>query len=103
MTEKEWRQTLSQRRRTARLTQQKLADLAGVSVGTISAIERGAGRPSRRVMESIEFALLSSAYRRKVGKTFDRLCADDIARIFDRATVMPVDMDGVMAYVVSPA
>jgi len=54
-------------------------------------------------MESIEFALLSSAYRRKVGKTFDRLCADDIARIFDRATVMPVDMDGVMAYVVSPA
>lgn len=103
MTEEEWRQTLAERRRDARLTQQRLADAAGVSVGTVSSIERGTGRPSRRVAEAIEIALLSASYRHTKQLKWNRVSASDIRKMFDRATVTSVDLDEVMAYMVHPA
>jgi transcriptional regulator with XRE-family HTH domain len=103
VTEDLWRQTLAERRRSVRLTQQKLADAAGVSVGTISSIERGTGRPSRRVAESIEIALLSVSYRQTKQKSWNRVSAADIRKMFDRATVTNIDLDEVMAYMVHPA
>jgi transcriptional regulator with XRE-family HTH domain len=80
------------------MTQQKLADAAGVSVGTISAIERGTGHPSRRIVDAVEFALLSNAFRRERSVTGRRMTVDEIARIFDKATVVPIDVADVSAY-----
>jgi len=80
------------------MTQQKLADAAGVSVGTISSIERGTGHPSRRIVDAIEFALLSYSFRRDEATTGRRMTVDEIARIFDMATVVPIDVSDVAAY-----
>lgn len=101
MTDKEWRQTLAQRRQDAGMTQQRLAEAAGVSVGTVSAIERGTGRPSRRIVDAIEFALLSSPFRQSASVRGSRMTFDEIARVFDRAIVTPVDVSDVMAFTVS--
>lgn len=103
MTTREWCRTLGERRIAAGMTQQRLADRAGVSVSTISGIERGNTVPSTRVSTAIEIALVASSTRPRCTGGGARLASDDIRRMFDMAVVTEIDASDVALYVVSPA
>jgi y4mF family transcriptional regulator len=49
--------TIKARRRLLRITQQQLADIAGVSINTLTKIERNEGNPTLDVLERVLDAL----------------------------------------------
>ena len=53
MTQKEIGETIRERRRMLGVNQQTLADLAGVAVNTVVAIERGEGNPQLATLLTI--------------------------------------------------
>ncbi len=50
-------EAIKQRRGNLNITQRELADIAGVSINTLTKIERGEANPSLRVLERILDAL----------------------------------------------
>ncbi len=49
--------TIKTRRKLLRITQQQLADIAGVSINTLTKIERNEGNPTLDVLERVLDAL----------------------------------------------
>lgn len=49
--------TIKARRKLLRITQQQLADIAGVSINTLTKIERNEGNPTLDVLERVLDAL----------------------------------------------
>lgn len=50
-------QKIQSRRKELGITQQELADIAGVGINTLVAVERGLGNPSLKVLQKIAGAI----------------------------------------------
>lgn len=57
MTMKTIGQKIQSRRKELGITQQELADIAGVGINTLVAVERGQGNPSLKVLQKIAGAI----------------------------------------------